>query len=110
MGRLSVAADRRRRGVVVHQPFDGVRDLISEWWLGSLGQPTHEELDAFDRVELIDAVLRDNIDHAGGEPGVRDHTDPLGFRRRVELLLFLNDLRVATQIGEVDTHVNSDGR
>ena len=110
MGRLAVADDQRRRGVVVHHPFDGVRNLVSERWLRILWQPAHKELDALDRVELIDAVLRDDIDHAGGETGVGDHADPLGFRRRIELLLFLHDVRVTAEISEMHTHVDGDGR
>ena len=53
-------------------------------------------------------MLRDHVHHAGREPGVGNDTDPLGAGRVVQLFLFLHDLRVATEVGEVHTSFDSE--
>jgi hypothetical protein len=104
--RLPTPYDQRGRGVIVHHALDRVGDLVAERRLGHLREPADKESHFFDGIEAGDPVLRDDVHHTGRQTRIGNHAHALGFRGRIELLLFLDDLGVPAEIGKVDADVD----
>jgi hypothetical protein len=61
-------------------------------------------------VELLDRVLRQNVDHSRSQPAVGDHGDLFLPGLSVELLLLEHDLGVSAKVGEMDAGLHGELR
>ena len=66
-----------------------------------LRQSAHVHPHARNAVKLIDAVLRNDVDHARRKTGIRHYTHTLGKRFPLKRFLRQDDLGVPTKVGEV---------
>ena len=74
---LSIPKHPGERCVVVENALERVDNLIIERRLGLLRQSANINAHGIHRVELADAVLRENVHHARSKPAVGNDRDVL---------------------------------